>query len=152
MTRGVLIQLSVLGCLVAFFGGCGETGPDLCPVTGTVIYQGGPVEDAVVAFRGEAATKLATGRTDAEGRFELTTFEDGDGAVAGKHQVTVSKFVVEGPGTSGPVSMDEAAENPQPQAESRNFLPAKYADPARPLIELTVSEDGPNDFTIELSD
>ena len=121
-------------------------------MTGTVLYNGKPVEGAVVAFRGDQALKLATGKTDSQGRFGLTTHKQGDGAVAGRHQVTVSRFVVEGGTDTGPISMEEAAKNPQPASQPRNELPKKYADPARPQLEFTVSPEGPNDFTIHLSD
>jgi len=41
---------------------------------------------------------------------------------------------------------------PQAQAESKNILPAKYADDAKPLLEYTVNAGGKNDFQIELKD
>jgi hypothetical protein len=153
MTSLGLVRLAGAACALALLGGCGGPGgPELYPVTGTVLYDGQPVEGAVVSFRGEQALKLATGTTDSQGRFRLTTSKKGDGAVAGRHHVIVSKFVVEGSADSGPVSMDQAAENPQPARPPRNELPEKYADPARPLLEFTVSPEGPNDFTIRLSD
>lgn len=153
MTRFRLTPLCSAACFLAFLSGCGgQSGPTLHPVTGTVLYNGRPVEGAVVAFRGEGALRLATGTTDSQGRFELSTLKEGDGTVAGKHQVTVSKFVVEGGMGSGPVSMDDAAKSPQSAPQSRNELPEKYADAARSLLEFTVSADGPNDFQIQLSD
>jgi len=151
--RSALIRWCGAACGALLLGGCGGPGgPELCPVTGTVLYHDKPVEGAVVAFRGERALKLAIGRTDSQGRFKLTTNEGGDGAVVGKHKVTVSKFIVEGGAGSATVSMDEAAKSPQPASQTRNELPEKYADPARPLLEFTVSPEGPNDFTIRLSD
>ena len=135
-----------------WLGGCGgESGPPLHRVTGTVLYDDQPVEGAVVAFRGDQALQLATGTTDDQGRFTLTTRRPGDGAVAGRHTVTVSKFIVDVGANAGPVSMEEAAENPQVTPESRNELPAKYADPARPLLEFNVAPGERNDFTIRLS-
>jgi len=153
MSRSALIQMCLLGFISATFIGCGgETGPKVYPVTGTVLYNGQPVDGAVVAFRGESATKMATGTTDAQGHFELTTYKPGDGAVPGKHTVTVAKTVQTGGGASGSASMEEALENPPAQAESRSELPEKYADPATSQLEFTVSDGGANDFTIELTD
>ncbi len=152
MIRFLPVQLSAASWVLALFVGCGgETGPAVYPVTGTVTYQGQAVEGAVVAFRGESATKIATGTTDSEGRFQLATYQPGDGAVPGKHTVTVSKTIEAGD-TSVSLSMDEALENPQAQADSQNELPARYADPATSPIELTVSADDANDFTIELTE
>lgn len=152
MSRLVLVMLCALSCFPAAFVGCGgDTGPALYPVTGTVTYNGTPVEGATVAFHGETATKLATGTTDSQGRFELTTNEPGDGAVAGKHTVSVSKTVTSG-AASGTASMEEAMENPAGPAESKNELPAKYADPGMSQLSFTVSETETNDFDVPLTD
>lgn len=150
-----LMRMHWCGTVVAalWLSGCsGESGPPLHQVTGTVFYNDQPVEGAVVAFRGDNAVQLATGTTDAEGRFTLTTRRQGDGAVAGRHTITVSKFIVDTAADTGPISMEEAVENPQYTPEPRNELPAKYADPARPLLEFTVSPSERNDFTIRLTD
>jgi len=137
--------------MVVVVSGCGtKSGPRVYPVTGTVLYEGKPVLGAVVAFRGEGATRIATGTTDAQGRFKLTTYNSGDGTVAGKHKVTISKEVVEGAMESKDLSMEEAVKYRPPPVKRRRELPAKYADPARPLIEVTVSESSPNDFTWNL--
>jgi hypothetical protein len=109
------------------------------------------VEGATVAFYSETATKPATGTTDSAGRFELTTIEPGDGAVAGEHSVTVSKTVTSG-ASSGTASMEEAMENPTGSAESQNELPAKYAKPGMSQISFTVSETDDNDFDVPLTD
>jgi hypothetical protein len=90
-----------LGLLLGLaFVGCTPTLP-LVPVAGTVRLGGKPVEGAVVVFAPEAETPgtvpVATGRTDAEGRFFLlTNYEPrstGKGAVPGRHRVTISKMI-----------------------------------------------------------
>jgi len=48
-----------------------------------------PVAGAAVAFSPLAGGRRATGVTDAEGRFRLTTFRPGDGAVLGEHVASV---------------------------------------------------------------
>lgn len=48
--------------------------------------------------------------------------------------------------------MSETAKAPPAVVESRNALPAKYADPTRSAMELEVRENGANDFKIELTD
>jgi hypothetical protein len=133
--------------------GCGgETGPEVYPVAGTVLYRGEPVEGAVVAFQSENATKLATGTTDPQGRFELSTYEPGDGAVPGKHKVTVTKIAQAGGGSSGTASMEEAYQSTQAPAEAKNQLPSKYEVAGTSPLEFTVSADDTNDFKIELTD
>ena len=141
-------------CALAFVIGCGggASGPKVYPVTGTVTYNGQAVEGAVVAFHGEAATKMATGTTDAQGRFELTTYKPGDGAVAGKHRVTVTKTSGGAAGGTDIMSMEEALEATETQPESQNELPTQYASAADSPLQFTVSEDRKNDFPIELTD
>ncbi|MFG0335441.1 MAG: hypothetical protein ACF8TS_18945, partial [Maioricimonas sp. JB049] len=90
----------VTGCLVAVLSalplltGCSSSEPppdrpETAPVTGTVMYQGEPVEGATVVFTpaGSQATG-AVAKTDASGKFELMTYEPGDGAIPGKYQVS----------------------------------------------------------------
>jgi len=155
MSLRTFLSYCSASCVAVILAGCGGGGPKLCPVTGTVTYRNAPVEGAVVSFRCEAANKMATGTTDAQGRFELTTYQGGKGAVAGKHKVTVTKMSAPSGGT-GPLSMEDAMKagmkKQGPSAEPKNLLPPKYADAARPLLEYTVSPGGANDFKIELSD
>jgi len=66
--------------------GCGRR--EMGPVSGTLRYQGNPVPDAVVKFTAQSRP-TAVGRTDAEGRYSLTTFRKGDGAYGGSHRVAV---------------------------------------------------------------
>lgn len=84
----VLVGLSVLI-------GCGrQAGVEgVIKVTGTVTYQGKPVDGASVMFSPTGATgRAASGRTDASGRFELTTLNANDGALAGSYKVAISKI------------------------------------------------------------
>lgn len=54
--------------------------------------QGTPLVDAVVNFL-PANQPMAAGRTDADGRFVLSTFAKADGAIGGQCQVVVVPFV-----------------------------------------------------------
>jgi hypothetical protein len=86
-----------LVCMVLLFGGCGSSGEhEVAETRGTVPYNGQPVPDVVVSFTPQATGdaekpgKSASGHTDAQGEFVLSTYEIGDGAVVGKHAVLVS--------------------------------------------------------------
>lgn len=74
--------------------GCGPKHPETFPVTGTVTLDGQPVAGAAVVFIPEQG-EMATATTDTAGRFELSTFERADGALPGRHRVTVVKTTVE---------------------------------------------------------
>lgn len=69
--------------------GCGPRRPPTVAVAGRVVRGGSPVAGAAVTFAPLAGGRPATGVTDAEGRFRLTTFRAGDGAVLGEHVATV---------------------------------------------------------------
>ena len=87
--------------------GCGPSRPTTMPVEGVVTLDGEPVEGASVMFAPEDGGRPALGVTDKGGKFALKTFEPGDGALPGKHQVTVRKVEMSGiqadrDGLSGP--------------------------------------------------
>ena len=126
--------LMAIACIVLC--GCGPKRPELVPVTGTVVYQGQPVAEAQVTFMPVGA-RPANGQTDAEGKFQLTTYEKNDGAVPGEHSVTVSKMVDTGKKQNSYAVMESA-------------LPEKYQSPKLSGITQKVSAEGPNDFRIEL--
>jgi hypothetical protein len=88
------------GALMVMVVGCGSSHPPLTIVTGTVTYDGKPLEDATVAILpdgGDGTTKPAGGKTDAQGNFTLaTTFPDGvtiAGVGEGSYMLCVSKFL-----------------------------------------------------------
>jgi len=135
-------------------GGCGSGRPETVLVTGTVTYQGRPVEGANVMFNC-ASGRPAYGITDAEGRFELGTFSKDDGAIAGEHTVVISKYVtpngapvtVAGTGTEpGQDSM-----RPAPNRQPRQTIPERYTSPSRSPLQVKVTSDGDNDFMFELT-
>jgi hypothetical protein len=120
------------------------------PVTGTVTYENKPVEGATVVFRNpaEPTSKVATGRTDANGRFTLMTYKEGDGAVAGDHEVTVTKFTSQASGEK--LTMEDAAKQKSSPAKSQSEIPLKYSNAKTSKLKFTVSKSGDNDFKIEL--
>jgi hypothetical protein len=153
-------------CLAAVvvFAGCGGGGSEVgaTAVSGTVTLDGQPVEGANVAFapKGEGG-RAATGITDAEGKFTLTTLEAGDGAMPGSYGVTVTKksggsagFVDprDQGGEMTPEQMKAVMEAAEGGAQkSKDELPAKYASADTSGLTADVSDSGGNDFTLELT-
>ena len=156
MTRPSFITVCGIALVVASLAGCGQNA-SLFRVIGTVRHKGQPVEGAIVTFRCEEQSKIATGTTDMEGRFELTTYSAGKGAVAGKHKVTVTKFSAPA-GVSTVSTMEEmvvAANKPKSASSSdtpANQLPKRYENVETSLLEFEVASSGTNDFKIELTD
>ncbi len=87
------LGLFAAGLAIAAFVGCsGATGPQTGRVSGRVTLNGKPLAGANVNFdllEGKSP-RVATGVTDAEGRYQLSTFGQNDGAVLGKHKVWIT--------------------------------------------------------------
>jgi hypothetical protein len=60
-------------------------------VNGSVTLDGKPLSGATVTFMPVDATsgRMAGGITDDDGQFQLTTFDEGDGALPGEYKATV---------------------------------------------------------------
>jgi predicted small lipoprotein YifL len=146
--------------------GCGQQGPTVVPASGVVTYEGEPVEGARVMFhpQGEGA-RSSYGTTDASGRFKLSTFGMNDGALLGKHVVTVSK--VEMPDEATKIDVEALkkggyAGGGMPgyekmmgvggaeKVEVEQQIPEKYADRKTSGIEVEVTLDGENEFAFNL--
>ncbi|MEX1039242.1 MAG: carboxypeptidase-like regulatory domain-containing protein [Pirellulaceae bacterium] len=70
--------------------GCGGD-PTVAKVSGTVTLDGEPVEGASVIFSPIGGGRPATGQTDSQGNFQLSTYGSADGALIAEHQVSVVK-------------------------------------------------------------
>jgi hypothetical protein len=87
----MILMLPVLAA-----SGCGGGGSfPVAVTTGTVMCEGRPVPHAMVFFEplasGESslAGKQGTAVADEHGKFSISTYKEGDGAVVGKHRVRV---------------------------------------------------------------
>jgi hypothetical protein len=155
LSGGNLLAVVLLGSLLVL-GCAGQPGADhpaTYAVTGTVTHNGQPVEGATVAFQAAAGSGGAIGVTDAGGKYALTTFKSGDGAVPGEYKVKVFKYKSQASAAVDESSEDYVAPTENEQtAGSENLLPAKYADPATSGFTATVSEDASKnvfDLTLE---
>ncbi len=93
----LLLIVTAYGYLV-YLGGADKlralTRPPIVEVKGQVFWNGRPLPNAILATQPERqGLPAAFGTSDADGNFTLTTHADGqswEGAVAGKHRVTVT--------------------------------------------------------------
>jgi hypothetical protein len=80
--------LGLLLCPVLLFSvGCGTRG--LSKVEGVVTLDGAPLPGATVSFMPVGEGRSASGLTDGNGYFTLSTFRTDDGALAGDYKVIV---------------------------------------------------------------
>ena len=148
--------VALAACIVFTLCGCSSKGPATVPTTGTVLYNGKAVEGASVTFMIKDSANGATGVTDAQGKFTLSTMGKG-GAVAGLHMVGITKIEAttatseadEQKMRSDPTSLTKMMQNTKPP---KSELPAKYASPQTSGLTATVDASKTNDFTFELKD
>ena len=117
--------------------------PPLAKVTGVVTLDGKPLQDGSVQFSPDSSRgttgRMAIGKIKADGSFELTTIEPGDGAQIGFHVVTVESYET--------VPFDP--NNPAMQ-QPKSLIPVRYGDPAASGLKAEVRGDGENSFTFDL--
>jgi hypothetical protein len=133
-------------------GGCSRAPkhPPTAPVHGTVTYHGKPVEGAQVAFLcSQAGGRPAIGKTDAEGRYTLSTFGVNDGALIGRHSITISKFVFDrrAEATGKKSSLPTTFLPPDGMRDRANgdayyALPRKYSDVTQSGLTANVEPTG----------
>lgn len=139
-----------LAVTAAILAGCSSGGsrPATAPVSGTVTLNGQPLEGATVVFMGEGASQAASGKTDASGKYQLTTFEPNDGAVIGNHQVTITK-------SDASATAGASAENPDAAYDA--LMGGGGAPPPKPKDSFTAPanltatvNEGPNEINFDL--
>ena len=135
--------------------GCGRT--NLVKVQGTVTLDGKPLSWATIAFNPIGGQgRPASGLSDENGSFQLTTSRTNDGAAPGEYKVTVTKEQAGEPikinPSEGPKGMQalfakKTPEGRQKMAEARRkapaLLPRIYADAARTPFKEVVPPEGP---------
>ena len=130
-------EVLITGCLLLLVAGCGKPPADaptvpIHPVSGVITLDGKPVEGArvvLVNLQGAQASDISpNGITDAEGRFQISTYSVHDGAPDGGYAVTVSWPEIKNPGASEP-------------EYGKERLPKRYQMPDNSGLVVTVSED-----------
>jgi hypothetical protein len=132
----------ISACLIC---GCGDSGPSTTAVTGEVVYPTGaslPLGGRVIFASPGDSAHTAKGHFGSDGKFQLTTTTDGDGAVPGEYLVAVLPTLPDDRG-----SMSERA-----YAQALEPIDKKYLDPQTSGLRYTVlAEKGPQHFRIEVT-
>lgn len=128
-------------------GGCGgkqQNGnlPETYSVSGVVTWQGQPLDGAILNFQRVDGSRGAVGRTNAQGKYRLTTFKSNDGVVPGEYHVVIVKYEIP------PATPSQSEDETPPAAniakieetEEKNLLPARYANPRTSGLTATVTE------------
>lgn len=157
--RGKLGGALALGLLA--LTGCWGKGevkgrPKVYPISGKVVYKGEPVTGADITFICEEKERSAFGRTDSQGRFKLTTFSPNDGAVEGKHVVTVVKIeqteAIPQPSIDDPAYDPEAVNRAAAAPPPKSLVPPKYGNAKTSDLFVVVTAGENPEITLELKD
>jgi hypothetical protein len=147
-TCAILALLAVLGC-------SGEVKLEgTSVVSGTVKQKGTPLAGATVSFSpvGQGAGKAASGTTDAQGQFTLTTLKAGDGALPGEYQVTVVKNESVGKAYSQEESQQYYMKHQKmpPAPATKSIVAEKFTKAATSGLTASVKKGTKNEFTFEV--
>lgn len=131
--------------LALALAGCGGEQMPLGRVSGVVTWEGRPLQGGVIHFV-PAAGPAAQGLLDERGRYELSTYTEGDGVVIGRHAVYLT------PSPAEQVEFTEAdylAGKVPPAPAAPPFLPARYLSSASSGLSAEV-DAGSNTFDFVL--
>ncbi len=116
---------------VVLISGCGDGRPTRVPVSGRVTIDGEPLTHGFIRFI-PTGSRMSVGQLDDQGRFQLSCFEGGDGAVLGEHRIVI------------------LSQEPLGQTQIKWHAPRKYT--AASSSGLTEIIEGPTDsIEIELT-
>ncbi|MBQ9798994.1 MAG: hypothetical protein IJO40_03550 [Thermoguttaceae bacterium] len=146
--------------------GCGGSGggsrAELVPAAGVVTLNGEPVADATLEFRSatDVPNSLAAGRTDADGKFTLTTDRPNDGALPGSYKVVVKKEVQTIDGLTleewqkeqGYDGVGDPPEYDKDALVIEQLLPVQYSNAETTPLTLEVPAKGNKKIAVELTD
>ena len=156
----------VYGLLV--IAGCGGDSGRIStyPVTGTVTGNGKPIVGAQITFHpeDEEGTRPAFGVTNQDGEFSLTTYDDGDGAIAGQYTVSIEKQAIRkeidvenltpgGPQQVGGGDMYAkmmVGNRTEKSTVKSDDIPQKFRSPETSGLKRTVEPSGGNEFNFKV--
>ncbi len=135
-------------CLLLLTAGCADSGPELAPTIGRVLLDGEAVAEAGVLFMPTISGPSASGSTDAEGNFRLST-NSRDGALVGTHQVAISKAETRGISADAQGLSGHVVDGGWQFIE---YLPTRYSQPKNSGLTAEVVAGVENTFTFQLTE
>ncbi len=128
------------------------------PTSGIVIYNGKPmVGGGAISFIPVSPQKgkAAGGTITEDGSFIMSTYEEGDGSVAGEFRVTIYQSTSQEPDTESMPADGEAAgaksTEPIQIVEQNDIIPPIYSDASKSPVTVKIDPNGNNEsLKIEL--
>ena len=156
ITGWSLLRNTAALCFVGavFAAGCGSGRPPTAPVHGRITCGGRLVSSGTVVFY-PTKGRPASGQIQPDGTYTLTTFTAGDGALLGKHKVTVEATASSGGSADQPKTKEEEmrmilAHKRVMPPEVHWLAPARYAKQETSGLTAVVNRgDNSIDFTLD---
>lgn len=139
-------QVLIVAFLLGYIAGCGKPPADapsvpIHPVSGIVTLDAKPIEGArlaLISLQGQQPGDITpNGISDAEGKFQISTYAVADGAPDGAYAITVSWPETRNAGSSEP-------------EYGKERLPKRYQIAEQSGFVVTVSEDLQDPLNLEL--
>jgi hypothetical protein len=115
-------------------------------VSGTLTYQGQPLESYRVTFTPKKGDRASSGLTDVSGKFTLGTNSVGDGAPPGTYTVVVAYAPPELDDSTTAVPIDDPSKLPKPKVK----VPEKYSSLENSGLTQEIPKGGITDLKLDL--
>ena len=124
------VKMTLFCVALAFtFTGCGYRRPAQVKTTGTVTLDGEPVAQASLMFIPDSG-RPASGNTNTNGAFELSSYGGNDGLPAGNYRVTVTKLVLKDTFQGQLENLEKQAEEAAEGGEESGAVDVEFGDNA----------------------
>lgn len=148
--RTLTLCLACFSLALLLFTGCTPKGSTpVVSASGTILYNGEPVEGAMATFKPTSdGGRESGGLTNNKGKFlMMTAGADKTGCVPGTYKVAISKQVMVDSRGNVVVPHEDLLDY-----RYKELLPKKYLSTETSGLEVTVERRGKNQFTFNLDD
>ena len=145
---GVRATGLLVGCGLA--AGCGPSGPVVCSVKGTVVYDGKPLPGGRIVFTNDAQTEEGVGDLTIDGAFDIARVPAGAVKAVVRNDHVKSML---SPQIAAMINKKGgAAVAPDPKVQGNKFvpIPGRYGDSASSGLSFTLKPNQMNEVTVEL--
>lgn len=130
---------TVVLVLVVLISGCGQSTGDRLGLSGTVRFQGAPLQSGTIEFASADAKQL-TGSTIKDGKYSVPAAQ---GLPPGKYTVRISASQEEGATPTGPPGPESMTQ------QAKSLIPPQYNVDSTLTAEVTEGGDNVFDFDLK---
>ena len=136
------VYLSFVVALSWLSGGCSQEYPATFPVTGVLTIDDVPAPNIIITYASKTGNPSAIGRTDADGKYVLTTYKPKDGAMPGECVVLLVPDDLEM--GDGNLTLKELA------LAQKSKVPFRYFEKETSDLVVQVHSDNPNNHVLKI--